>query len=380
MDIRTAKICMEFSRSGFLCTVALDRKGAGNWTSLLASIPELQTTICSSEFLPRQLIWNPIRSRCLRRLTLREEYDVIYARDMFMGAVAVQLRDSLITRSSGRVEPRLVVDIADDYVEVLRATKSYPKRVYGRLVHPELLERYICTRADSLWFVSPLAANKTLQRQGFHYEPKVSLLPNSPVAPLMCSSPLPLNERPAHVVYAGTVDKGIRDFETVYAADLYMEERVDIDCYTFSPAKNPYVRELQARARSLSNIRVRFQETVAYGEYGKLLGRYRIGIIPHCSNGITNDTVPNKLYDYIDCGLLVLASANPAIALETKRLGHGLLYKPEDPRDLARSMRVALDIARSSNEAMPGRSRAYPTSFYFGEYFSEALSKLIRNS
>jgi glycosyltransferase involved in cell wall biosynthesis len=77
-----------------------------------------------------------------------------------------------------------------------------------------------------------------------------------------------------------------------------------------------------------------------------------IGVIPHWITGFTHTTIPNKLFDYMNCGLPVIASAMAPVHRILAETGAGRTYdgSVEDLITVLRSMRdpgLRLTLARN---------------------------------
>jgi glycosyltransferase involved in cell wall biosynthesis len=72
----------------------------------------------------------------------------------------------------------------------------------------------------------------------------------------------------------------------------------------------------------------------------------KLGLIPHFVSDHVNTTIPNKLFDYMGCGIPVVSSD----AIPMKRILEeercGTTFKSGDPKDLAR---VILEIHKKNN-------------------------------
>lgn len=85
-------------------------------------------------------------------------------------------------------------------------------------------------------------------------------------------------------------------------------------------------------------------ERLAYDQLGEFVARHRVGLIPgQVSAKNLTPFVPTKLFEYLACGLPVVASALPSI-VGFSRLGEwGILADPDDPAAHARAVATLLD-------------------------------------
>ncbi len=90
-------------------------------------------------------------------------------------------------------------------------------------------------------------------------------------------------------------------------------------------------------------------ERLPYDELGAFIGGHRVGLIPGQRSAATlSPFSPTKLFEYLACGLPVVASALPS--LESLREGGewGILADPDDPGDHARAIARLLDDPREA--------------------------------
>jgi glycosyltransferase involved in cell wall biosynthesis len=369
VEIRSVKVCETLSALGFEIVFVTDKHRLSNWDDRLGAIPHLIHVRGSLDRLPGQLLWHPLRSRALRRAIEGRNVTLAYARDIFIGHWLLKHRAAHLQR--GGSLPPIIVDVADDFVSVLESSGSALRRAYATLVNPKAIEAQVLKLATHVLFVSDTSQRHFERRHGVDLAARASVVPNSPIGSLSRESPPPLHRRPGQVLYVGTIDQGIRDFDTVLGADPHLDRDISIDCFTFRPDANSYVADLQRRAQELKHLRIRFAEAVSFAEYGALLENYRVGLIPHVRSQVTDFTVPNKLYDYVDRGLEVVASDNPAIVDEVRRLGRGDLYSGGNAQSLARTLQLALNRA--------GGMEAVPRSDAVREDFAAAFGAVVRS-
>jgi len=60
-----------------------------------------------------------------------------------------------------------------------------------------------------------------------------------------------------------------------------------------------------------------------------------VNVIPHQSNGHTNNTVPHKLFQGMMAGKPLLVSTCAPLKRITEKCGSGLVFQASDPKDFA---------------------------------------------
>ena len=90
-------------------------------------------------------------------------------------------------------------------------------------------------------------------------------------------------------------------------------------------------------------------ERLPYDELGAFIGGHRVGLIPGQRSAATlTPFSPTKLFEYLACGLPVVASALPSIEGFRRGWEWGLLADPDDPGDHARAIARLLDDPREA--------------------------------
>ena len=99
---------------------------------------------------------------------------------------------------------------------------------------------------------------------------------------------------------------------------------------------------------------------VRYDELGALIGACRVGLIPgQVSAKNMAAFVPTKLFEYLACGVPVVASDLPSIRNFRARADWGTLADPSDPADHARAIGCLLDDPREARaKGIRGRHAA----------------------
>jgi glycosyltransferase involved in cell wall biosynthesis len=136
------------------------------------------------------------------------------------------------------------------------------------------------------------------------------------------------------LVYAGLVAKGrgldliLRALQHIKARD---HGRPRVMLYVVGDGE--YLPQLKDLARGLDvEDRVEFLGWKPPHEISHFLLQSQVGLVPHEVSGFWNHTIPNKLFDYMLCGLPVLCTpASPVRRLvEAERCGIVVSEQPED--------------------------------------------------
>ena len=136
------------------------------------------------------------------------------------------------------------------------------------------------------------------------------------------------------ITYVGLLSDG-RGVQNVIRAMGYLRE-MTANVRLVIVGDGEYKAELEQLTHDLhvENM-VQFKGYMLPEEWGKVLAESSVGVIPHIVKKFWNNTVPNKLFDYMKAGIPVLSSP----AKPTKRIiaetGCGFVA-PEDPLAMAK--------------------------------------------
>ena len=259
--------------------------------------------------------------------------DVVHIHDLPLAEVGIRLRDQL--------NVRLVVDFHENYPYMLRE-EDYIKSIVGRLLSPISLwieyEKKVLNRIDNAVCVC---------EEMRHRMKKLSSRPNYKVLdntidlerwPKLLKKTFSETEIKAVYVGGFTRKRGIEvAIKGIAIFNKSQEKKASLDLY--GSGKRLYIDSLLMLADSLG-----LADKVLYKGYIKLpqdaekLGNYDVGLIPHLRNMHTDNTSPNKIFQYLYYHLPNLCSdCNYLVRLINETQG-GLNYKDTSPEDFAKKL------------------------------------------
>jgi glycosyltransferase involved in cell wall biosynthesis len=245
----------------------------------------------------------------------------------------------------------VVLDMAECYPEMLRCAWKYePFRFSNILVRnpylADLLER-ICVRAvDRIW-VMVEESGKRLEAMGVPSK-KISVVSNTPrrwsaLGPTNPPADSDNDRAQLTVVYVGLLNPS-RGLDTLLeaAALVSIERPGRIKIRIAGSGKHEdHLRE-KMRSLNLGDV-VEMLGWVDHSQIRNLLACADVGIVPHYYCSHWNNTIPNKIFDYMAESIPVLTSnAVPAKRI-VEETGAGLVYSSTSSRDLADKLIMLLN-------------------------------------
>lgn len=254
-----------------------------------------------------------------------------------------------------RHEIPVILDMAEDYVALVRNIwKARKFQGLNLLVRNPYLarfvERSVFKNIDHILVVVSEAVNVVAKGGG--NPAKVTIVGNTPSLTAFDNSDIPMNndirliKKRFSAIYTGGIQLG-RGIQTVLAA---LPEIVkEIPDFLFVVVGDGYATEQLKkiiRERQLDDyvLWVGWIDRKKIFDYIKVS---KLGLIPHFVSDHVNTTIPNKIFDYMGCGIPVVSSD----AIPMKRILEeercGTTFKSGNPKDLAR---VILEIHKKNND------------------------------
>lgn len=294
-------------------------------------------------FLPRWLgrlnaaftfpaFFSPVWLGNIYRRARKHSCDVIIVRDLPMAPAAIAI---------GRLLRRpVVMDMAECYPEMLRSRWQHQKpTLIDKLVrNPALagiVERWVMRRLDAVLVVVEEAKTRLLN-MGMEAS-RVFVVSNTPER-LRFQIPTQASEanasRPVEIVYVGLVNAS-RGLDTVIdAVDLYAKSGGKMLLRVVGTGAQSALLEQTVRNKGLQE-HVVFEGWVDNSRVPAIVAAADAGIVPHHSTSHWQNTIPNKLFDYMAAGKAVIATRVPPVARVIEEAKCGLVFDDYDAAGLA---------------------------------------------
>jgi glycosyltransferase involved in cell wall biosynthesis len=236
----------------------------------------------------------------------------------------------------------VILDMAECYSEMLRATWQFEnfrlQNIFARNPYlADLIERWSIRRVTQIWAMVEESRDR-LMRLG---------VPPRNVR-IVGNTPTPSRFNPAQKA-AGRSD-GL--LQLVYVGLLNPSRGLDVTLRAVAYANQGGAKvhlTLIGTGKSAANLRdlvrhldieaaVTFKGWMDNKEIPKEIAAADCGIVPHRECSHWHHTIPNKLFDYMAASRpVIVSSARPAARI-VREAECGLVYKNDDPADLARQI------------------------------------------
>ena len=240
----------------------------------------------------------------------------------------------------------VMLDMAEDYVALIRDIwKARKFKGFNLVVRnpylARMVERYAFKNVDHVLIV----VNEALQTvvSGGGDPGRVTIVGNTPSLKAFGNSAGPANDhlglisRRFSAIYTGGIQLG-RGIQTVLEALPEIVKK--IPDFLFVVVGDGYASNhlrTMVREKRLAD-QVLWAGWVDHEKVFDYIKASKVGLIPHLVSDHVNTTVPNKIFDYMGCGIPVLCSDSDPMKRIVAEERCGLTFKSGNAQDLARTI------------------------------------------
>ncbi len=345
-DVRTEKVCRALVEAGHPVAIAA-RNSA--WRPIDEVLPEgrvlrMRPLRRLGQALDRQLsfpaFFNPRWISHLIDAARQHGADVVMVRDLPLAPTALW-----VARHLGLP---VVIDMAENYPAMIRDNwrTGRAKPLDALVRNPSLIsmvERFVVPRMDHVITVVEESSDRV---EGLGVpRSRITCVSNRPPAARVHAS-IPKRSTTSGAVrftYLGLMEMPRGIIDVLEATAALSRESMPLEVDLIGDGRDLELFQSRARALGLAAPAVRFLGRLENREALRMLATADVGLVPHHADESWNTTIPNKLFDYMAAGLPVITSDAIPAARVVRETGAGLVYRSQDPADLARCMRACSD-------------------------------------
>lgn len=289
-------------------------------------------------FFSFPLFFSPVWKKFLDKIIQSDGIDLIIVRDLPMAIAGIW--------AGKRSNIPVIFDMAEDYVSMIRDVWRLRKYHGFNLVvrNPYLakyVERYAFKYADHMLVVVEEAI-EVVTKGGGDFN-KVTIVSNTPQledfesAAWLQNNNIDLIKNNFSVIYTGGIQMG-RGVQTVLDAIPIIV--LDIPDFLFVVVGDGYAAEKIKRMIMDKDLEkyVLWIGWVDHADVFSYIKACNVGIIPHFVTEHVATTIPNKIFDYMGCGIPVVSSDAPPMKKILEKNQCGITFKGGDAEDLARTV------------------------------------------
>ncbi|MCB0487409.1 MAG: glycosyltransferase family 4 protein [Cyclobacteriaceae bacterium] len=279
---------------------------------------------------------HPRFKRALANLISKEEIQLVHVHDLPLAGTALTLRD--------KFKIKVIVDLHENYPEALRTWFKWKKNLIVRLknklfLNPNRWSKYetkACVEADHVIAVVDEMKSRLIASSGVRSD-KITVITNTEdkhfIEQKLDKSVYRNIPNGFIITYSG----GIGPHRGVDTAIRGMAHLMDKPIYLAivgfgSPSVMNSLKNLTAELR-LQNVY--FEGYQPFEKFYSYMHLADVNVIPHQSNGHTDNTVPHKLFQGMMAGKPLLVSTCAPLQRLVKEYQSGLIFQADDPTDFA---------------------------------------------
>ncbi|MBI3805605.1 MAG: glycosyltransferase family 4 protein [Nitrospirae bacterium] len=339
-DIRVEKICKTLARNGYGVHIAARnlKKRPENEVIDGLQIHRLKSiqngTLNYALSFP--VFFSPVWRKFLDRIIAKNNIKLLIVRDLPMAIAAIWAGE--------RHGIPVVLDMAEDYLamiwDIWRAKKFHGFNLVVRNPYlVKFVEKYVFNKADHIWVVIEEAIKVVVRGGGIPEQ--VTVVSNTPDLSVFSNTETETNDdfrfirKRFSAIYTGGIQMG-RGIQTVLGALPQIITK--IPDFLFVIVGDGYATEALKRIvveRSLQN-HVLWVGWVDHYKIFDYIRMSKVGLIPHFVTDHVNTTIPNKIFDYMGCGVAVVSSDAVPMKRILEEEKCGLTFRSGDSNDLAK--------------------------------------------
>lgn len=376
-DIRVEQEYNALSNAGFRVIVVTSEGGSDNKNYEIIRINPYKKW---SQVYNLSLACNPI----LKKLIVSElekrrvsRVDVIHVHDLLWSFLGFQLKKYF--------KSKLIIDLHENYPEAIRdaigesglnknkvATSQKVKGLATTVLQPRNIIKHLSKWAYSVrrlvryenktlqkcdrFFVVVDEALERFKKQEFYK--KGTVVSNTKDPDLWKFENIPEMKSKLVICYVGSI-QNLRGLDTAILAMKYLNQKeYELNIVGIIPNSqiHNHFRHLISQ-NNITNVNL-IEWLEDEGDAFSYINNSHICIVPHKDTGLTQTTIPHKLFMYMAIGRPVLVSDVAPLRRIVNDVRNGLIFRANDPLDLANKLKQLRDESRLSEYAQNGRHAA----------------------
>lgn len=269
------------------------------------------------KFLP--IPYNPFWKKSLIKLIEELNPDLIINREIILADISGKL--------AKKYNIPIIIDMAENYPAAMKLWKKYSNSFLKRLIYhkidlPTWLER------ESLKYMNGVIVvcdeNGERIKDKYNYKNKIVTIYNTPSKDFFNFKRFELNREFTTIAYHGYINYERNLEKCLNVGRKFEKLRFEVW------GSGIILEELMLKFKDFSNIE--FKGEYKLSDLKEIIQNTDIGILPYSLNEHIHNTISNKLFDYMACGIPILTSeANAMINLINKyEIGYYRDFENED--------------------------------------------------
>jgi len=265
--------------------------------------------------------------RFLHSLFEKYQFDVIHIHDLPLVKIGIEIKE--------KYKIKLVVDLHENYpalLEEAQHTNSFPGNLFFSSKQWREYEKNSLIKADAIIVVVKEMKDRIVQL-GIPPQ-RIFIVENTPDFKEIPPYDAPKDTDTIRLIYVGGVTKN-RGLQIALKGLSYVVSKypnIVLDIY----GTGRYLKALQKFSRKIKiEKHVSFHGAITQEKVFSAISKAHIALIPHLRSEQTDNSSPNKLFQYLAMGKYILASDCKSIKRIVQESNCGLVYKDASPEDFS---------------------------------------------
>ncbi len=272
-----------------------------------------------------------------KKIIQSEKINVIHVHDLPLAGTALNLKKQL--------NVKVVLDMHENYPEALRTWFKWKKNPIVRLKnalfmnpsHWAKFERMACEKCDRIIAVVDEMKDRVIQEHHIPKE-KIVVVTNTEDKDFV-------NQKMDHSVYESLTGKFIltysggigphRGVDTAIHGMQHLKENSNIQFAIVGFGSASVMDSLKLLVEELKLSNVHFFGYQPFSKFFSYMSLADVNVIPHQSNGHTDNTVPHKLFQGMMTGKPLLVSSSAPLRRIVETFNSGLVFEAGNPKDFS---------------------------------------------
>lgn len=283
-----------------------------------------------------------------RKILAQEKIKAVHVHDLPLGGSAISLKKEL--------DIKVVVDLHENYPEALRTWFRWKKNPIVRIknylfMNPERwtnFERFACEKSDRIIAVVDEMKARIIREHQID-EKKITVITNTEdknfIHQKLDASVYESLKGKFILTYSGGIGPH-RGVDTAIAGMQYLKDHTDIQLAIVGFGSPSVMNNLQQLVADLNLKNVHFFGYQPFSKFYSYMHLADVNVIPHQSNGHTDNTVPHKLFQGMMAAKPLLVSSSAPLKRLTEKYKSGLVFEAGNSKDFAEKV---LTLYRDKN-------------------------------
>lgn len=285
---------------------------------------------------------HPKFKRAIRKVIHTEKINIIHVHDLPLAGTALSLKKEL--------DLKVVLDMHENYPEALRTWFKWKKNPIVRLknaffMNPEhwtKFERKACEECDQIIAVVEEMKDRITEEHNLDPE-KIHVVTNTEDKDFITQKIDRLVYKPLAGKFILTYSGGIgphRGVDTAIRGMKFLQQNKNIQLAIVGFGSPSVINSLKELVKELNLDNVHFFGYQPFSKFFSYMSLTDVNIIPHQSNGHTDNTVPHKLFQGMMAGKPLLVSSCAPLKRIVENCQSGLVFEAGNPKDFADKVNI----------------------------------------